>query len=328
MTATTDARAVARADLCRTASFSLRADETAEGGDGRTIDGYASVYGVDLRDGDEPSQAAGWSLIDSWEGTFWERFVFGTYKKSLRERTPMMQFDHGRHPLLGSLPLGRWEDVTEEDGAGLHTVGRLSDNWLVEPFRDAIRDKAVTGMSIRFEVVREEWRTADGRTIRDGAELISLLDRPDESGPLRRTIREAKLLEAGPVTWPAYQSTSVGVRSADRTVTIDLGRLRDPQQRSLLARAVFLADAASNDSTGDEPQTTAPAAGEHSEPVRTTSNDDTPRSTAPEGAAGEHESVSKRPIRKQDHVDLARERAAVRPFQDAIDEVAAVLASL
>lgn len=332
---TTTARTVARADLCRTASFQMRADESRDDAqDGLTIDGYASVYGADLADGEEPSQRAGWSLIDSWEGTFWERFVFGAYKKSLRERTPIMQFDHGRHPLLGSLPLGRWQDVSEEDGAGLHTVGRLSDNWLVEPFRDAIRDRAVDGMSIRFEVVRDEWRSADGRVIRDTSELLSLLERPDETGPLRRTVREAKLLEAGPVTWPAYQATSVGVRSAERTVTIDLGRLRDPQQRSLLARAVFLADAVTaadtpDDFTADGPRPTAEAAGEHPQPVRTTSTTstvDTPRSTAPEGAAGEHESVPK-PIRK-DHIDLARERATVRPFQDALDEVAAVLASL
>lgn len=332
MTATAPEPAVHRADLCRTASFTLRAaadmpdDQT---DDGLTIDGYAAVYGRDVADGTDPTPGDGWSLIDSWEGTFWERFVHGAFRKSLRERTPRMQFDHGRHPLLGSLPLGRWTDITEEADAGLHTVGRLSDNWLVEPFRDAIRDEAVDGMSIRFEVVREEWRDSTGRLIRDDAELLNLLYRPDpDLGPLRRTLREAKLPEAGPVTWPAYSTTSVGVRSSDGTskVVIDLARLRDPAQRSILARAVYLADAATSGTP--TPQPTTPA-GLHLRDTASTT--DTPRPTdAPSAPAGEHESADPKPMRNRpkDHIDRAREAADDRLFTDALAEVRAALATV
>lgn len=311
-------RSVARADLCRTAPFAMTREGAASGDaedDGRTIDGYATVYGRDLGAGEEPSQASGWAFIDSWEGTFWERFRFGAFRKALRETTPRMQFDHGRHPLLGSLPLGVWTSVSEEQDSGLHTVGRLSDNWLIEPFRDALRDRAVDGMSIRFEAVREEWRDAEGRVVRDDEELVQLLFRPDERGPLRRTITEAKLPEAGPVTWPAYQATSVGIRS----VTIDLGRLRDPAQRSILARAVLLTDAADGDQ--DQPPTTGTVpAGGH----RAAASD--PPSITALGAAGGHESVSDN--RPRDAVDRAREAMASRPFDAAVDEMRRALATL
>jgi HK97 family phage prohead protease len=225
---------VAREGLCRSEyNFELRTTDD-QSGDGFTIDGITAVY-------DEPTE------IDSWEGHFKEEFAFGSLGRSIRRQLPKMQFDHGTHPLLGSLPLGRWTSMTEEP-VGLHAVGRMSDNWLVEPFRQAIADEQVDGMSIRFSVVREVWLDNDGKTVKP-EDVLRLLYEPGERGPLRRIIKEAKLSEAGPVVWPAYQQTSVGVRSK---VTIDLGRLTDPDQRSTLARAVFLTDAA--DSNTDGPQ--------------------------------------------------------------------------
>ena len=72
-----------------------------EDGDGFTIDGYATVY-------DSPTR------IDSWEGVFDEEFAYGAFARSIRSRLPKLQFDHGYHPLIGSLPIGRWESVTED----------------------------------------------------------------------------------------------------------------------------------------------------------------------------------------------------------------------
>jgi HK97 family phage prohead protease len=236
---------IARDGLCRSATFELRATDD-EAGDGFTIDGYATVF-------DSPTR------IDSWEGVFDEEFAFGAFGRSIRARLPKMQFDHGMHPTIGSLPIGRWESVSE-DNAGLHTVGRMHDNWLVEPVREAIREGSVDGMSIRFSVVREVWTDKDGKTVKP-EDVLHLLYEPGERGPLKRVIREAKITEAGPVVWPAYQQTSVGVRS--KVVTIDLGRLTDREQLKTLARAVFLADAA-NAAEPDGPQVTDESPDEHS----------------------------------------------------------------
>lgn len=187
-------------DLQRSAPFRLaRADDDeSEAGDGRTLSGYAAVFGQDTE-------------IDSWEGQFVETIRKGAFKKSLRERTPIMQYDHGHHPLIGSLPIGRIEQLREDD-EGLYTEARLSDNWLIEPVRDAIAEGTVSGMSFRFEVVRDEWRDAAGKTVKPD-ELLDLLWMPGDRGPLKRELIELKVRELGPVCWPAYEGTSVSVRA-------------------------------------------------------------------------------------------------------------------
>ena len=82
----------------------------------------------------------------------------------------------------------------------------MFDNPRVEPIRQAIAGGAIDGMSFRFRVTREEW---------------------DETGDIPvRTIRELDLFELGPVVFPAYEATSVGVRS----LLADL----DPTQRTAL----------------------------------------------------------------------------------------------
>jgi len=254
-----------RDELCREAHFTLRAIEDASG-DGLTIDGIAAVFNTPTR-------------IDSWEGQFDEDIAPGAFRRSIRAKMPKLQFDHGHHPLIGSLPIGRWTSM-EEEPAGLRAVGRLHDNWLVDPVRDAINEGSVDGMSFRFSVVREQWRDNTGKTIRED-ELARLLWEPGDRGPLQRTLLEVKISEAGPVVWPAYEQTSVGVRS--KVVTIDLGRLTDPEQRKTLARAVFLADAASRH---DGSQTTDVAPDEHA------SDQDAPQVTAP--SPGEHPSTARK----------------------------------
>jgi phage head maturation protease len=229
-----------REDLLRMVPFSLRADGGGDTNDGQTLDGFASVFNK-------------LTLIDSWEGRFFEQVLPGSMKKSFREKPPKIQFDHGRHPLIGSIPIARL--ITAEEASdpvlapngGAHIVGRVFDNWLMEPVRDAIAAESIDGMSFRFSVIREAWYEADGKPIRDDEKLLEILRRswyedvPDVELP-RRDLKELKVPEAGPVVWPAYDETSVGMRS--QTITIDLGRLGDREQRSALAQAVLLAESA------------------------------------------------------------------------------------
>lgn len=164
--------------LVRAAPFSY---ESRADGDGLTLEGYASVFNAPYE-------------IDSWEGRFTEVVARGAFKKTLQERTPVLQFDHGHHPMLGSIPLGKFTQIREDDH-GLFMQARLSGNWLVEPIRDAIADGALTGMSFRFQVPKGK-------------------DSWDRKKPVPvRTIHEAILFEAGPVVFPASPHTSVGVRS-------------------------------------------------------------------------------------------------------------------
>jgi HK97 family phage prohead protease len=163
-------------DLCRFApfEFEIRSADS----DGFTLEGYAAVF-------NSPT------IIDSWEGRFEETIMPGSFRKTLSERTPVMQFDHGKHPLIGSIPLGVIQRAAE-DSKGVHIKARLSDNWLIEPVRIAIRDKAVNGMSFRMAVIKDAWTGGDIE---------------------RRAIHEVAVPELGPVVFPAYTSTEVGVRS-------------------------------------------------------------------------------------------------------------------
>lgn len=183
--------------------------------DGRTLEGYAAVFNA-------------WTDIRDNAGTYREQIAPGAFKRSLGQRTPVLQFDHGQHPLIGSLPLGS-VSVLREDRNGLFVRAKLSDNWLIEPVRDAIRDGGITGMSFRFKVIADEWGT-------------------DERGETR-TIKEVELLELGPVVFPAYQQTSVAVRSL-------VGAL-DDDTRAELARELGANDATerneSTSSVADEP---------------------------------------------------------------------------
>lgn len=184
-----------RDNLVRSVSFRAEPSD-----DGLTLEGYAAVFGAR-------------TTIDSWEGTFTEEVAKGAFKRSIGQRTPILQFDHGQHPLIGSMPIGVIRSIREDDH-GLKVRARLSDNWLIEPVRDAIRDGAITGMSFRFRVIADKWS-------RGG-------DMP------HRTIREVELYEAGPVVFPAYEQTSVGVRSRNVAAA-----LTDPEVRAEVARLLL-----------------------------------------------------------------------------------------
>lgn len=183
--------------------------------DGLNLDGYAAVFNE-------------WTDIVDFEGVFRERIAPGAFKRTLGMRMPVLQFDHGQHPLIGSIPLGRITSITE-DGRGLRVRARLSDNWLVEPVRDAIRDGAIRGMSFRFRVVDDSWaRTRDGLA--------------------ERTIKEVELYEVGPVVFPAYEQTSVGVRSA-----AVMRSLQDPQIRAEIARMMTFGTDLESPAVTDDP---------------------------------------------------------------------------
>jgi len=118
----------------RTVDFELR-----DNSDGLTLAGYAAVF-------DAPAQ------ISDWKGTYTETIARGAFTRAIRANPrPVVQFDHGQHPLLGSIPIAALQSL-REDQRGLYMEATLHDNWLTEPVRDAITSGAITGMSFRFSV--------------------------------------------------------------------------------------------------------------------------------------------------------------------------------
>jgi HK97 family phage prohead protease len=306
-------QAAPREGLLRTAPFTfLRADGDADGeSDGRTLEGYGAVF-------DTPTE------IDSWEGTFSEKIRKGAFRKTIRENTPVLQFDHGRHPLIGSIPIGAIEQLSEDD-QGLYVRARLSDNWLIQPVRDAIAERSIKGMSFRFTVIRDEWRDNAGKLVKPD-ELSHLLWDPGDRGPLERTLIEVRMPELGPVVFPAYPQTTVDVRAralvADitrdarmvrevrRSLATDAAALRDrlddPQLRAHVARALLFDSEAGTPDGDTGPAATPPADGHLAD--RTTATPGAPLTeehppTIPDAPlATEHPSTSPRSSRLKDQI--------------------------
>ncbi|MFB6771138.1 HK97 family phage prohead protease [Streptomyces sp. NPDC056337] len=301
-------QSVAR-DLMRSTPFQLIRAEGDEEGDGRSMTGYAALFGVETE-------------INSWEGNFTEKIRKGAFRKTIREQTPVLQFDHGRHPLIGSIPIGAIGDLREDD-QGLYVEARITDNWLMQPIRDAIAEESINGMSFRFEVVREEWRDVNGKVVKP-EEVYELLWMPGDRGPLQRELIELKCRELGPVVFPAYVGTSVSVRARDVADVLvhdehSARRLRaalardadqlapqvpgDPELRREVAAAVLYQQ--------PTPQTreAAPLLQEHPDPARTTGapatgHPPTPNTDAPPAAG--HPSPDPDTIRRRAQIAEVR----------------------
>lgn len=179
MTHVLDRTARTGLDLCvRSYDFDIR---SAADGDGLTLEGYAAVFNSPTR-------------IRDHLGDFDEVVLRGAFTRSLAERTPVLQWDHGRDPAVGTAPIGDVVDLREDDH-GLFVRARMYDHPTTERVRMAIKGRSIKGMSFRFGVPDK----GDAWTKRTGE-------------PDLREIRDADIHELGPVVFPAYKSTSVGLR--------------------------------------------------------------------------------------------------------------------
>lgn len=164
----------------RTVPFDLASAEV--NGDGLTFSGYAAVFNTVTR-------------IAGWDEDFDEQLAPGSWDRTLAAGYPKLMFEHGRHPLIGTMPLGVLYRA-EPDTTGVFVEGRLTDNWLIQPVRDAVAEQALDGMSFRF-------------TVDDGGETWM-----DRSGDVAlRTLTSISVPELGPVVFPAYEPTTASVRS-------------------------------------------------------------------------------------------------------------------
>lgn len=178
-----------RNDLIRMTTLpegKLRLD--GEGDEGNTLVGYPIVYGK-------------WTEINGWEGHFMEKIASGApdrHLKTNRDKVKVL-FNHGMDPTIGDKPLGKPTTI-ESKKRGLYTETPLVDTSYNEDIRALLQAEAIDGMSFRFNVQREDWK-----------------DEPDPTeqnprGLPERTIRELKIFEFGPVTFPAYEATTAGIR--------------------------------------------------------------------------------------------------------------------
>lgn len=160
-----------------------------DGGDGNTLYGHFAVF-------DE------WTEINSlYEGHFLERIAPPAFDRTIAERGNQIRvlYDHGADVTCGNKPLGV-PNVLEARGTGAYYEVGLFDASYVNDLKPAIRAGQL-GSSFRFRVVNDDWVTPQRASDHNPSQL-------DE-----RTINEVELYEFGPVTFPAYDNATAGLRS-------------------------------------------------------------------------------------------------------------------
>lgn len=153
-----------------------------------------------------------WTEIHSWfEGNFLERIAPGAFAKTIKEQRDqiVVQFDHGYDFHVGDAPLGPVDELREDDVGLWAEVPLLDTDYNRDRLVPLLRGSTIggedrgslLGASFRFRAVKDEWDRAPKKSAHNPEAL------PE------RTIREVRLFEFGPVVFPAYAGTSIGMRS-------------------------------------------------------------------------------------------------------------------
>lgn len=156
------------------------------------------IFGTELRAAaaDKP-QIDGYAAVFNQEtdlGWFREKIAPGAFKRALSENQDVRcLFNHNPDNVLGRTKSGTL--TLSEDNTGLKFHCDMPDTNIGKDVHSMIQRGDVDQCSFGF-VVRDEEVTYDD----DGNQL--------------RTIKDADLFDVSPVTYPAYESTSVEARSA------------------------------------------------------------------------------------------------------------------
>lgn len=210
-----------------------------------------------------------WYEINSlFEGHFMERTDKTAFNKTIRENLDRIRvlFDHGFDPQIGNKVLGPIESLKVEADSPVGVVPLFDTSYN----RDLLPglEAGVYGSSMRMRVIKDEWNDDPGPSPHNPA------------GIPERTIKEVRLAEFGPVTFPANPDATAGVRSLTDTYYQQL-RARDPHTVEEIERSL-------RTDSAPEP---APS---HSD------SDAAARTTQPEPAASH--SVGMTPAQRREHL--------------------------
>lgn len=158
---------------------------------------------VDLRvvrdDGERPRIVGHGAVFNKWSlpiaGNFRERILPGAFKKTLRESDDIPSlYNHDPNMVLGRTSNGSLK--LREDDVGLWFQVTPPETNYARDLLVNIEQRNVTGNSFAFVAVKDSWGTEeiDGQSV------------------AVREVSEVRLLDVGPVTFPAYPQTDVALR--------------------------------------------------------------------------------------------------------------------
>lgn len=155
----------------------FRADNNGDGG--MRLSGYAAVFNSEAVIG----------------GLFREVVKPGAFKKTIKDKADVRAlFNHDRNIVLGRTKNGTL--TLAEDDKGLRIDIDLPDTQQAKDLYRQIERGDIDQMSFGFNVVKDSWTRASN----------------DSELPLRE-LRELRLFDVSPVTFPAYATTEIQARS-------------------------------------------------------------------------------------------------------------------
>jgi len=143
------------------------------------------------------------------EGNFIERIAPGAFRKTFQEsKSIRCLFQHGCDPDIGDKPLGAPSVLREDETGAYYEVPLLDAGYVREDVLPGL-EAGVYGASFCFEVIKEQFDDEPGVSA----------DNP--RGLPERTLLEVRVPEFGPVTFPAYEEATAGVRSITTRIAIE-----------------------------------------------------------------------------------------------------------
>ena len=134
-----------------------------------------------------------WTQIGGDMWGWMESVEEGAFRDSIRDDDIRALFNHDSNQVLGRKSNGTLS--LSEDKKGLKVRIEPPDTSAARDVVELIRRGDVSGMSFGFQVKAEEWAE------------------PKKKGELpKRTLKELTLFDVGPVTFPAYTTTSIKAR--------------------------------------------------------------------------------------------------------------------
>lgn len=209
--------------------------------------------GFEVRaDGDQPvlkGYAAKFNKDSEMLGWFIERIDPGCFAKAIQESDVRALFNHEPSYVLGRNKSGTLR--LAEDTIGLvYEVDPDMENTDHKNVVRMVERGDVTQSSFGFEVVKDEWDYSD----------------PDR---IVRTLKEVKLYDVSPVTYPAYLDTEVDVKRALRSLATASKRSIDELDEAVKAGEIRQVLTKTEPPPAEEPPPSDPPA-------------ETPESPAPE----------------------------------------------
>lgn len=186
----------------------VRVQKRADGGS--VIVGYGAVFY-------DPAVAG--SQYELWED-MQERIMPGAFDRALREQHDARGlFNHDPSYLLGRVGSGTMR--LSVDAKGLRYEIDVPDTQVGRDVVTSIQRGDLSGSSFAFVSLRTVWI--------------------EENGLMIRQVEDLELYDTGPVTYPAYEATTAGMRSADadalRSECVEWKRKRDAIGDDVAVRA-------------------------------------------------------------------------------------------